>query len=338
MNKHIKDDEDWLALAREVLQVEMEGIQAVRHNLNTDFVRALHLLAACQGRVVVSGVGKSGLVGRKIAATLSSTGTPAYFLHPVEGAHGDLGMIRQGDVVLAISNSGETEELNNIIPALLSLGAKVVGLTAKQDSTLANLCHAVLNIAVPREACTLGLAPTASTTATLALGDALAVALIEMKAFGREDFQRYHPAGELGRQLSMEIGSLMHRHNLPVARLTDSLGQALQILDQGSLGTVIVLDQENHVQGILTDGDLRRLVCRGSFNLEEQVQGYMTSNPKLAVLGQKGAHVLDFMEKSAIMVLPVVDQDNMLQGVIHLHDLLGKGKLQLNGFIGAQNH
>ncbi|MFO8031202.1 MAG: KpsF/GutQ family sugar-phosphate isomerase [Desulfohalobiaceae bacterium] len=333
-----KKDQDWIELAREVLQVEVEGILQVQRNLDQDFVRALHLLAACQGRVVVSGVGKSGLVGRKIAATLSSTGTPAYFLHPVEGAHGDLGMIRQGDVVLAISNSGETEELNNIIPALLSLGAQVVGLTGRPDSTLAGLCHMVMDISVPREACTLGLAPTASTTATLALGDALAVALIEIKAFDREDFQRFHPAGELGRQLSLDINSLMHRDDLPVSRLEDTLVQALQVLDKGGLGTVIILDQEHRVQGILTDGDVRRLLCRESFSLQEEVRRYMTVDPKLARLGQKGAQVLDYMEKSAIMVLPVVDEQRVLQGVIHLHDLLGKGSLKLNGLPGNSDH
>jgi arabinose-5-phosphate isomerase len=329
-----KKDQDWIELGREVLQVEVEGILQVQRNLGQDFVQALNMLASCQGRVVVSGVGKSGLVGRKIAATLSSTGTPAYFLHPVEGAHGDLGMIRKGDVILAISNSGETEELNNIIPALLSLEAKVVGLTGKRSSTLAGLCHVVLDIAVPREACTLGLAPTASTTATLALGDALAVALIEIKAFGREDFQRFHPAGELGKQLSLDISSLMHREDLPVSRLGQTLEQALHILDKGKLGTVIVLDQENKVQGILTDGDVRRLLCRGDFSLQEDVRQHMTAEPRLARLGQKGAQVLDYMEKSAIMVLPVVDEHRVLQGVIHLHDLLGKGSLKLNGFPG----
>lgn len=331
-----RKDHEWIALAKEVLQIEMEGIQEVQRNLGQDFVLALNMLASCQGRVVVSGVGKSGLVGRKIAATLSSTGTPAYFLHPVEGAHGDLGLIRQGDVVLAISNSGQTDELNNIIPALISLGAQVIGMTSRMDSSLAKLCHVILNIHVPKEACTLGLAPTTSTTATLALGDALAVALIEMKAFGREDFQRVHPAGELGRQLSMDISRLMQRDNLPVAGLTDSLSFALQVLDQGGLGTVIILDELRRVQGILTDGDVRRLLCRSTFFLETEVQEYMTSDPKLAELGQKGAHVLDLMERSAIMVLPVVDQKKVLQGVIHLHDLLGKGSLKLNNFVGYE--
>ncbi|MFP4392227.1 MAG: KpsF/GutQ family sugar-phosphate isomerase [Desulfohalobiaceae bacterium] len=327
-----RKDQDWIELAREVLQVEMEGILQVQSNLGQEFVQALNLLASCSGRVVVSGVGKSGLVGRKIAATLSSTGTPAYFLHPVEGAHGDLGMIRQGDVVLAISNSGETDELNNIIPALLSLGAKVVGLTGKLDSSMAGLCHVVLDIGVPKEACTLGLAPTSSTTATLALGDALAVALIEMKSFGREDFQRFHPAGDLGRQLSLDINYLMQKRDLPLARLGDSLGQALHVLDQGGLGTVIILDQEDRVQGILTDGDVRRLFCRSSFSLQQEVEKYMIKEPKLASLGQKAAQVLDYMEKSAIMVLPVVDGERVLQGVLHLHDLLGKGSLKLNGY------
>lgn len=331
IDKEKAGSRDWLDLARQVLNTEIQGLEHVRDNLGPEFEQALRILAGCQGRVVVTGLGKSGLVGRKIAATLSSTGTPATFLHPVEGAHGDLGMIRPGDVVLAISYSGETDELNAIIPALLRLGGQVIGLTASLGSNLGRLCHVVLCSRVPKEACTLGLAPTASTTATLALGDALAVALIEWKAFGREDFRRNHPGGDLGRRLSLDIGSLMHTQNIPAVDMETSLARALEVLDQGGLGSVVVLDQKRRLQGILTDGDVRRMLCRTAYDPHDSVTTYMTRNPKYVTLGQQGGQVLDMMEKGAIMVLPVVDENMHLCGVVHMHDLLGKGRLSFHG-------
>ncbi len=328
---HHAQDRDWVQLAREVLDIEIQGLKEVRSALGNEYVRALELLAACSGRVVVTGVGKSGLVGRKIAATFSSTGTPAYFLHPVEGAHGDLGLIREGDVILALSNSGETDELNAIIPTLDALGAKIVGLTGNVTSTLGKLSHVCLCTRVSREACTLGLAPTASTTAALAMGDALAVGLIEWKSFGRDDFRKYHPGGDLGRQLSQDISQLMQTTALPLVRETSSLKQALDSLDQGGLGTVIVVGGQQELLGILTDGDVRRLVCRSRFSVQEEVSRYMTATPKHALLGEKGGRVLDRMEKAAITVLPVVDDSRRVVGIVHLHDLLGKGRLTFNG-------
>jgi len=328
-----RQDRDWLELAREVLEVEIQGLKQVLDNLDSEYTRALKLLAECPGRVVVTGVGKSGLVGRKIAATLSSTGTPAYFLHPVEGAHGDLGMIREGDVVLAISNSGETDELNAIIPTLIALGAEVISLTGNLSSTMARQSHVSLSTWVPREACTLGLAPTASTTATLALGDALAVGLIEWKAFGRDDFKRYHPGGDLGRQLSLDIECIMHTSDVPTVTSGASLAEALSVLDRGGLGTVIVVDRTGRLLGIMTDGDVRRLICRGSYSMEEAVDGYMTRQPKYASLGQRGGTILDLMERAAIMVLPVVDEQGTLRGIVHLHDLLGKGRFRFNNSV-----
>jgi len=322
---------NWVQLARSVLDIEIQGLEEVKSALGEDYVQALELLAGCSGRVVVTGVGKSGLVGRKIAATFSSTGTPAYFLHPVEGAHGDLGMIRQGDVVLALSNSGETDELNAIIPTLVALGAFIVGLTGNMNSTLASLSHVTLCTRVSREACTLGLAPTASTTAALAMGDALAVGLIEWKSFGRDDFRKYHPGGDLGRQLSQDISLLMQTTGLPLVQETVTLAQALETLDRGGLGTVIVVDGGNVLQGILTDGDVRRLVCRSQFSLQDGVAGYMTAAPKHAFLGEQGGRVLDRMETAAITVLPVVDEGLRVVGIVHLHDLLGKGRLTFNG-------
>src|SRR6056297_1590871 len=276
--------QDWLALARQVLDIEIQGIREVEGNLGQEFVRALETLASCSGRVVVTGLGKSGLVGRKIAATLSSTGTPAYFLHPVEGIHGDLGMIREGDVVLALSNSGETDELNNILPTLQSLGTKIISLTGNLHSTMAALSDIIICTSVSREACTLGLAPTASTTATLALGDALAVGLIEWNSFGKDDFRKYHPGGELGRRLSLTIDELMHTGNVPTVQSGFSLKTALDVLDQGGLGTVVVLGQRQELVGILTDGDVRRLLCHCLFSLQDPVDKYMTHKPRFVTL------------------------------------------------------
>jgi arabinose-5-phosphate isomerase len=322
---------DWLSLARQVLDIEIQGIQEVRENLGEEFVHALETLASCPGRVVVTGVGKSGLVGRKIAATLSSTGTPAYFLHPVEGIHGDLGLIREGDVVLALSNSGETDELNTILPTLESLGTKIISLTGNTHSTMAKLSHITISTHVPQEACTLGLAPTASTTAALAVGDALAVGLIEWKSFGKDDFRKNHPGGDLGRRLSLTIDALMHTEGLPIVQSGMSLQKAFDILDQGGMGTVIVLDSKTTLLGILTDGDVRRLVCHRQFSLQDPVDDYMTRNPRYVSLGQRCAQVLDAMEQSSITVMPVVDEEVRIKGVIHLHDLLGKGRLLFNG-------
>lgn len=327
---------DWVALARQVLEAEIDGLYQVRDNLDSEFERALEMIAGSAGRVFVTGIGKSGLVGRKIAATLSSTGTPASFLHPVEGAHGDLGMIREEDVVIAISNSGETDELNAILPTMLSLGSQLVGMTARKESTMGAMCHVVLNTSVPREACTLNLAPTASTTATLALGDALAVGLIEWKAFGREDFQRYHPGGDLGRQLSLSVERVMHTDDLPVVREGSTLQQGLQLLDSGGLGTVVVLDSAGRLQGILTDGDVRRMICHKRYSLQDEVEAYMTVRPRFARKGEKTARLLETMEQNAITVLPVVDEDRRLVGIVHLHDLLGKGRIAFNGRIRAE--
>ncbi|MFW6415007.1 MAG: KpsF/GutQ family sugar-phosphate isomerase [Thermodesulfobacteriota bacterium] len=328
MNEQVGNN--WIKLAENVLDIEIQGLEEVKRNLGPDFYRAVEMIAGSDGRVVVAGIGKSGLVGRKIAATLSSTGTAAFFLHPVEGAHGDLGMIREGDVVITISNSGETDELNAIIPTLRSLGAKIISLTSNLESTMAGMSDVIICTRVPKEACTLGLAPTSSTTATLAVGDALAVCLIERKSFGKEDFQRYHPGGDLGKQLRQDISRIMHTADIPIVHSGTSLNQSLQVLDKGRLGTVVVLDSDSKLLGILTDGDVRRLLCREEYSPEDPVDSYMTINPLYAVIGQKGGMILDVMEKSAILVLPVVDENKVLQGVVHLHDLLGKGSFDFS--------
>lgn len=318
----------WLELAREVLDIEIEGLAAVRNQLNGGFEEALERLAACTGRVVVSGIGKSGLVGRKIAATLSSTGTASFFLHPVEGAHGDLGMIRPGDVVLALSNSGETDELNTLLPALKSLGAVIVGLTSGADSTLARLADVVIEVRVPREACPMNLAPTASTTAALAVGDALAVCLMRIKDFGTKDFKRVHPAGALGARLSQKIASLMHTKNLPVTRDSAPLTEALAALNTGGFGLAALTDADGRLTGVLTDGDVRRMLCKSGFDPVSPAAEVMTRDPRSVTVTSSAAQVLDLMEARQITVLPVLDENGFLVGLVHVHDLLGKGRVR----------
>jgi arabinose-5-phosphate isomerase len=321
---------DWLAKARAVLDIEAQGLAAVRDRLGDSFVRALEIMAGCSGRVVITGLGKSGLVGRKIAATLSSTGTPSFFLHPVEGAHGDLGMIRREDVIVAISNSGETDELNNILPSLKSLAGHVISLTGGTHSTMARLSDVVIDTSVPCEACPHGLAPTASTTATLAVGDALAVCLIDWKSFALDDFRRFHPGGALGQRLTKRVEELMRFSPLPVVPSGASLGQALDVLNAGGLGCVCVVDGGGHLLGLLTDGDVRRLVCAGRLALDAVVDSVMTASPLHATPEQKAAEVLDIMESRAITVLPVVAPDQTLAGMVHMHDVLGQGRVKFS--------
>jgi arabinose-5-phosphate isomerase len=318
-------DGDWLAMAREVLDVEIEGLAAVRGQLDGGFTEALARLGSCSGRVVVTGIGKSGLVGRKIAATLSSTGTPAFFLHPVEGAHGDLGMIRPEDAVLALSNSGETDELNTLLPALKNLGATVISITAGAQSTLAKLSDVVIEARVPREACPMGLAPTASTTATLAVGDALAVCLMRMKDFGTQDFRRVHPGGALGARLSQPVSALMHTENLPIAAEGVPLSEALDKLNAGNFGLVALTGPGGQLTGVITDGDVRRLVCRGELDADAPASAVMTRSPRSVPEAARAAQVLDLMEAKQITVLPVLTPEGAPAGLVHLHDLLGKG-------------
>lgn len=324
------NDKDPIEIAKDVLSMEAAGILEVRDRLNGGFTDSLELLLDCKGRVVVTGVGKSGLVGRKIAATMSSTGTPALFLHPVDAAHGDMGLVRDGDVVIAISNSGETEELLNILPSLKAFGARIVGLTGKTGSTLAAMSDAVIDCGVSREACPLGLAPTSSTTAALAVGDALALCLLELKDFNAQDFRRYHPAGHLGQMLCRKVRDVM-REAPPACPDTASLRTALDVLNAGGVGTVILTDAVGHLTGILTDGDVRRMVCRGPFDLAAPVSDYMTRGPKRAHPDQSAAEVLDIMESKSITVLPIVGKADRVLGVVHLHDLLGKGRLKFAG-------
>jgi arabinose-5-phosphate isomerase len=330
----VPPDRDWLELGREVLSLEIEGLTLVRAALDDSFTRAVELLAGCEGRVVATGLGKSGLVARKIAATLSSTGAPAFYLHPVEGAHGDLGMIRGQDVILAVSNSGETDELNAILPSLRSLGAGLVAITGNPDSTLGRLADVVVCCRVPREACPLDLAPTASTTAALAVGDALAVCLMQWHAFDEKDFRRVHPGGALGQRLKRRASEFMHpadAPDFPVVKDDATLGQALEACNRGGLGAVLLVDEQRRLQGIITDGDVRRLACKGALNPAEPAAAVMIRSPRHALAEQPAAELLDLMEAKAITVLPVVDERRRVLGAIHLHDLLGKGMVRFAG-------
>lgn len=322
---------DWVSLGRGVLDIEMEGLAAVRDRLGPSFETALSLLAGCRGRVVVTGLGKSGLVGRKLAATFSSTGTPAFFLHPVEGAHGDMGSLRAEDVVIALSNSGETDELNAILPSLRAIGAAIIALTGKARSTLGRAADVVLDAGIPREACPHNLAPTASTTAALALGDALAVCLIHWKSFTETDFLRYHPGGSLGQRLRLRVQELMHTASIPVVRDDAGQEESVRVLDKGGFGAVAVVDHSGRLTGILTDGDVRRAVIRSDYAPCSPVAAIMTRDPRSARSGQSVAELLDIMERKAITVLPIVDDAHCLLGLVHLHDLLGKGGVRFAG-------
>jgi len=325
-----QENNKWLAKAREVLDIELEAIRAVRDDLDESFSLAMQELAACKGRIVLTGVGKSGLIARKMAATFSSTGSPAFFLHPVEGAHGDMGMLRIEDLVVCISNSGETQELNAILPSIRTLGIKIIALTSDPDSTMGMLSDVVIRIRVPREACSLGLAPTSSTTAALAVGDAMAVGLMQSKSFGKKDFQRYHPGGFLGQRLKQSIRQLMHTSGLPLALESQSLEEALGILNRCGFGIVFITGQDNKLSGVITDGDVRRMVCSRNWDPQDPAGRHMITDPVQAGPEHTAAAVLDVMEEKAITVMPIVDREKQILGLVHLHDLLGKGKLKFS--------
>lgn len=327
----MKGKNDWIKAAKEVFALETECLKAVNDKLDDEFAKSVEILAACTGRVIVMGLGKSGLVGRKIAATLSSTGTASFFMHAVEGAHGDLGSIREGDVALCISYSGKTAEVVAVMPSLRALGAKLISITGGgPESPMAKLSDATLDVAIPKEACPNDLAPTSSTTATLVMGDALAVCLMHAKSFTADDFKKYHPGGSLGQRLRLKISEVMHTENLPVVAENASIAEAVAVQDKGGLGAALVTDGSGKLIGILTDGDIRRAVSRGTFDSKGSVTELMTKNPRHGNAENSVAELLDVMEKSAITVLPVADASEKLIGVIHLHDLLGKGTVHFS--------
>lgn len=314
--------------AKRVLQIEAEAIERLKERINEDFVRAVELILACEGKVVVTGVGKSGIIGQKIASTLASTGTPAFFLHPTEGVHGDLGMLDKKDIVVAISNSGETDELSQILPLIKRYGNTLIVFTGGAASTLARSGDVVLDVSVREEACPLGLAPTASTTVALAMGDALAVALLEKRGFNKEDFALRHPGGKLGRRLLLKVNDLMHvGEELPTVYEDTLMKEAVVEITSKRLGVTGVVNKREELVGVITDGDLRRALEKHGNLLEKRAADIMTRNPKWIEADTLAAEAVQRMEEHAITSLFVFDKagDRIPKGVIHLHDLLKAG-------------
>ncbi|MFY0992372.1 KpsF/GutQ family sugar-phosphate isomerase [Halomonas sp. C05BenzN] len=312
--------------ARRTLQLEQQAIAALIERLDEGFDRACSLILACPGRVVVTGMGKSGHVAGKIAATLASTGTPAFFVHPGEASHGDLGMITPGDVVLALSNSGETAEVTALLPLLKRMGTPLISMTGRPGSTLARHAEAHLDAGVEREACPLDLAPTSSTTASLALGDALAVALLESRGFTAEDFARSHPGGSLGKRLLLRVGDLMHQGSrLPSVPLGSPLRDALLEITRQGLGFTCVVDGDGRLAGVYTDGDLRRTLDQHSDLSDLTVDDVMTRPGKRITADILAAEAVRIMEDNRITALAVVDDAGRPVGALHMHDLLASG-------------
>ena len=306
---------------RRVLRLERDALSATLDRLDESFARAVDLMRDSKGRVIVSGVGKSGLIGRKIAATLTSTGTPAAFLHPTDGLHGDLGIVGSNDVAILISKSGESGELNALIEHLKRLDVRIIGITGKRASGLARLADVVLDASVSEEACPHDLAPTTSTTVALAIGDALAVALLEEKGFTRERFAALHPGGSIGAQLLTNVEGVMERVNLPVLRQGDSMLRAIALLGERR-GIAIMVDAEDRIVGVMTAGDLTRAMESGDDIRELAVERILIRTPKVARHDELAAAVVFRMEKHGIMAMPVLDADDRLVGVVHLHDLM----------------
>jgi len=319
--------ENLIDAAKKVLTIEALSIQELKDRINEDFIRAVEIIHNSKGRVVITGIGKSGLVGRKIAATLASTGTPSFFMHPAEASHGDLGMVTEDDVVIAISNSGETDEILRLIPYLKYFNVKIIALTGNPQSTLAKQADVVLDVSVKEEACPFGFIPTASTTVTMAMGDAIAVALIMLNGFKKEDFAVFHPGGSLGRRMLTKVKDLMHTgEEVPVAYPDTLMLDAVLEISSKRLGVVVIVDENKRILGIITDGDVRRGVQRwGKELFELKASQIMTKNPKTINEEELAAVALSTMQKYSITSLVVPANDGTLKGLIHIHDILKKG-------------
>lgn len=313
-------------LAKEVLDIEAKSVLKLKERVNEDFEKAIDILYACKGRVIITGMGKSGHIGRKIAATLSSTGTPSYFLHPAESTHGDSGIITRDDVVVAISNSGETAELLNLLPLIERFGVPMVAMTGKLNSTLSQKSDVTLDISVEQEACPLGKAPTASTTATLAMGDAVAICLLKKRGFTTEDFLMFHPSGALGKGVLYRISDLMiSGERLPIVKDGANFHDTIKFISEKKLGCAIIVNEEGTMLGVLTDGDIRRTLLKYDTTSSLLARDVMTQNPKVVLASDLAAKALNIMEKHSITSLVVCDDDKKPVGLIHIHDLLKAG-------------
>jgi len=332
IKKQRNDSSATIQKAIEVLKIEADGILNLADRIDDNFSEMIGQICSCSGRLILSGIGKAGIVGRKIVATLNSTGTRSLFLHPVEAMHGDLGQVSRDDIFIALSNSGETEELCILLPSIRRIGCKIIAFTGSTNSTLAAQSDIVIDVGVEFEACPLGLAPTASTTAMLAMGDALAVVLLEKKNFNSNDFSMIHPGGTLGQRLASKVKDLMiSGPSLPRVSERTSMQEAVKEIDRGRLGTTLVTNPQNKLRGIITDGDIRRLVASGRSFLKFSVEDVMTKNPQTIAESSPTYDALNIMEKHQITVLPVVNAREEVQGILHLHDILGKGEFKFNG-------
>lgn len=315
--------------AQKVLRMEADAILELIPRVDKHFDAAVEMILACHGRAVITGMGKSGLVGRKIAATLASTGTPSFYLHPAEGIHGDLGMVTGADIVIALSNSGETAEVLNILPSLRRIGARIIAMVGNPDSTLGRNGDIVLNVGVSKEACPLGLAPTSSTTAALAFGDALALALLSKRNFTAKQFAVFHPGGSLGRKLLLTVGNIMHTGaDNPLVHGDTTVQDALFVITDKGLGAVSVVDKDKVMLGVLTDGDIRRGLSKGVGFLQRPVTELMTAKPKTITKDKLAAEALHLMEShkpKPITVLPVLDKEKHVIGLLHMTDLVRQG-------------
>ncbi|MBL6974027.1 MAG: KpsF/GutQ family sugar-phosphate isomerase [Sulfurimonas sp.] len=317
---------NYKSIAQETLNIEAQTLLAAAKNINDVFDKAVETILACQGKLVVTGVGKSGLIGAKMAATFASTGTPSFFLHPTEALHGDLGMISSNDVVIAISYSGESEELSSILPHIKRFGTPLIGMTRNQNSTLGQYSDLVIDVVVQKEACPLDIAPTSSTTLTLALGDALAVCLMKARDFKKSDFASFHPGGALGKQLYVKVSNLMQTKNLPIVPKETKVKDAILSISEGRLGTVLVVDEDDKLIALVSDGDIRRALLRDDFSLEENVLKYATQSPMTCEdEDMLASEALVLIEEKKIQLLVITDKEKNIKGVLHIHTLIEKG-------------
>ncbi len=312
--------------AQETFHIEADALNKAAERLDQNFLDAIELILNTKGKLIITGVGKSGLVGAKMAATFASTGTSSFFLHPTEALHGDLGMIGKEDLLLAISSSGESEELTKILPHIKRFDIPLIGLTGNPRSSLGSYADVFLDISVEKEACPLGIAPTTSTTLTMALGDALAVALMEHRGFKQEDFASFHPGGALGKKLFVKIKDLMRTDNLPVIKDTTTLNEAILAMSEGKLGTVLIVDANDTFNAILSDGDLRRALMQEGFSLEHLAIDYASKNPKSYTNTELlASEALEIIEEGRIQLLPITTDEGKIIGVLHIHDLINAG-------------
>ena len=317
---------DFKQIAKDVLLIEAQELQRASLNISDEISKAVKLISNSNGKLIVTGVGKSGLVGAKIAATLASTGTSSFFLHPTEAMHGDLGMISAGDIVLAISYSGESSELIQILPHLKRFDIPMIAMANNINSTLASYADVFLDVSIDKEACPLDTAPTSSTTLTMALGDALAVCLMKNSNFDKSDFASFHPGGSLGKKLFIKVDDLLQKDNLPIVKVNTNLKEAVVVMSEGRLGNAIIIDEQNQVVGLLSDGDLRRYMMNDNFSLDTKVQDIATLNPKYVEdKNLLASDALEIIEDNKIQVLLILNKDKTLYGILHIHKLVEAG-------------